>query len=119
LNRKTAAETCGMEPSGPLRTGCIVTTPAGLVGAFAISKSPGSWIKTPRRGSKAELAELVEAGPETCGATVSCVGGGVDLPRRIAPALRCRITRAFRFGKGPLAKLGYRKTVGKAPPPKG
>ena len=113
VDRKTAAETCGMDRQ-TLRDWVHRYNAAGLVGLRNL-KSPGPGSKLTAR-QQAELAELVEAGPDPA------VHGvvrwrRVESARRIAPALRCRITRAFgREGPGQ-ARLP--QTVGKAPPPKG
>ena len=91
VDRKTAAETCGMDRQ---------TLRAGLRNL----KSPGPGSKLTAR-QQAELAELVEAGPDPA-------VHGVVRWRRVD--LRDELQRRFgvalheRFGKV-LAKLGYRK----------
>src|SRR6202021_2960974 len=95
VDRKTAAETCGMDRQ-TLRDWVHRYNAAGLAGLRNL-KSPGPGSKLTAR-QQAELAELVEAGPDPA-------------------ALQCRATRAFgREGSGQ-ARLP--QTVGEAPPPKG
>jgi transposase len=103
LGRKTAAETCGMDRQ-TLRDWVHRYNAAGLAGLRNL-KSPGRGSKLTAR-QQAELAELVEAGPDPA------VHGVVrwrrvdlrdELQRRFGVALHERSV-----GKV-LAKLGYRK----------
>ena len=113
VDRKTAAETCGMDRQ-TLRDWVHRYNATGLAGLRNL-KSPGPGSKLTAR-QQAELAELVEAGPGPA------VHGVVRWrrnrsARRIAAALRCCTARAFgREGSGQ-ARLP--QTVGKAPPPTG
>jgi transposase len=103
VDRKTAAETCGMDRQ-TLRDWVHRYNAAGLAGLRNL-KSPGRGSKLTAR-QQAELAELVEAGPDPA------VHGVVrwrrvdlrdELQRRFGVALHERSV-----GKV-LAKLGYRK----------
>ena len=103
VDRKTAAETCGMDRQ-TLRDWVHRYNAAGLAGLRNL-KSPGPGSKLTAR-QQAELAELVEAGPDPA------VHGVVrwrrvdlrdELQRRFGVALHERSV-----GKV-LAKLGYRK----------
>src|SRR5882762_7730200 len=103
VDRKTAAETCGMDRQ-TLRDWVHRYNAAGLAGLRNL-KSPGAGSKLTAR-QQAELAELVEAGPDPA------VHGVVrwrrvdlrnELRRRFGVALHERSV-----GKV-LAKLGYRK----------
>ena len=103
LDRKTAAETCGMDRQ-TLRDWVHRYNAAGLAGLRNL-KSPGAGSKLTAQ-QQAELAELVEAGPDPA------VHGVVrwrrvdlrdELQRRFGVALHERSV-----GKV-LAKLGYRK----------
>src|SRR5471030_1050461 len=103
VDRKTAAETCGMDRQ-TLRDWVHRYNAAGLAGLRNL-KSPGAGSKLTAR-QQAELAELVEAGPDPA------VHGVVrwrradlrdELQRRFGVALHERSA-----GKV-LAKLGYRK----------
>ena len=81
----------------PCGTGCIVTTARDLPG-FAISnrRVPD---ENSRHSNRLNWPSLSRPVP-TPRCTVSCVGGGRSA-RRIAAALRCRVTRAFgREGSG-------------------
>jgi transposase len=104
VDRKTAAETCGMDRQ-TLRDWVHRYNGAGLAGLRNL-KSPGPGSKLTARQQQAELAELVEAGP---GPAVH----GVVRWRRVD--LRDELQRRFgvtlherSVGKV-LAKLGYRK----------
>src|SRR5712671_4707058 len=70
VDRKTAAETCGMDRQ-PCGTGCIVTTPRDWPG-FAISNRR-VLDQNSRRGSKPNWPSLSRPVP-TLRCTVSCVG---------------------------------------------
>ena len=103
MDRKTAAETCGMDRQ-TLRDWVHRYNAAGLAGLRNL-KSPGAGSKLTAR-QQAELAELVEAGPDPA------VHGVVrwrrvdlrdELQRRFGVALHERSV-----GKV-LARLGYRK----------
>jgi len=103
VNRKTAAETCGMDRQ-TLRDWVHRYNAAGLAGLRNL-KSPGPGSKLTAR-QQAELAELVEAGPDPA------VHGVVrwrrvdlrdELQRRFGVALHERSVGKI------LAKLGYRK----------
>src|SRR6476646_10270235 len=103
MDRKTAAETCGMDCQ-TLRDWVHRYNAAGLAGLRNL-KSPGAGSKLTAR-QQAELAELVEAGPDPA------VHGVVrwrrvdlrdELQRRFGVALHERSV-----GKV-LARLGYRK----------
>src|SRR4029077_8699017 len=72
MDRKTAAETCGMDRQ-TLRDWVHRYNALGLAGLRNL-KSPGPGSKLTAR-QQAELAELVEVGP-TPRCTGSCVGGG-------------------------------------------
>src|SRR5437868_4836177 len=103
VDRKTAAETCGMERE-TLRDRVQRYNAAGLAGLGNL-KSPGPGSKLTAR-QQAELAELVEAGPDP-------VRHGVVRWRRVD--LRDELERRFGIalhersvGKV-LAKLGYRR----------
>jgi transposase len=103
LDRKTAAETCGMDRQ-TLRDWVHRYNAAGLAGLRNL-KSPGPGSKLTAR-QQAELAELVEAGPDPA-------VHGVVRWRRVD--LRDELQRRFgvtlherSVGKV-LAKLGYRK----------
>jgi len=112
LDRKMAAETCGMNRQ-TLRDWVHRYNAEGLAGLRNL-KSPGPGSKLTAR-QQAELAELVEAGRPR-GARGSALAAGRSA-QRIAAALRCRATRAFgREGSGQ-ARLP--QAVGKAPPPAG
>ena len=87
VDRKTAAETCGMDRQ-TLRDWVHRYNAAGLAGLRDL-KSPGPGSKLTVR-QQAELAELVEAGPDP-----RCTGGALAAgrsARRTAAALRCRAT---------------------------
>ena len=103
VDRKTAAETCGMDRQ-TLRDWVHRYNAAGLAGLGNL-KSPGPGSKLTAR-QQAELAELVEAGPDPA------VHGVVrwrrvdlrdELQRRFGVALHERSVGKI------LAKLGYRK----------
>ena len=103
VNRKTAAETCGMDRQ-TLRDWVHRYNAAGLAGLRNL-KSPGPGSKLTAR-QQAELAELVEAGPDPA------VHGVVrwrrvdlrdELQRRFGVALHERSVGKI------LTKLGYRK----------
>jgi len=112
LDRKMAAETCGMNRQ-TLRDWVHRYNAEGLAGLRNL-KSPGPGSKLTAR-QQAELAELVEAGRS--GAARSGALAADRSARRIAAALRCRAPRAFgREGSGQ-ARLP--QAVGKAPPPAG
>jgi transposase len=103
VDRKTAAETCGMDRQ-TLRDWVHRYNAAGLAGLRNL-KSPGPGSKLTAR-QQAELAELVEAGPDPA-------VHGVVRWRRVD--LRDELQRRFgvtlherSVGKV-LAKLGYRK----------
>src|SRR3977135_2125598 len=103
VDRKTAAETCGMDRQ-TLRDWVHRYNAAGLAGLRNL-KSPGPGSKLTAR-QQAELAELVEAGPDP-------VRHGVVRWRRVD--LRDELERRFgvvlherSVGKV-LAKLGYRR----------
>src|SRR6185295_1572878 len=108
VDRKTAAETCGMDRQ-TLRDWVHRYNAAGLAGLRNL-KSPGPGSKLTAR-QQAELAELVDAGPDPC-----TLASGRSA-RRIAAALRCRVARAFGWEGSGQARLP--QTVGQAPPPKG
>jgi len=112
VDRKTAAETCGMDRQ-TLRDWVHRYNAAGLAGLRNL-KSPGPGSKLTAR-QQAELAELVEAGPDPAVHGVALAAG--RSARRIAAALRCRVTRAF--GREGSSQARLPQTVGKAPPPKG
>ena len=103
VNRKTAAETCGMDRQ-TLRDWVHRYNAAGLAGLRNL-KSPGPGSKLTAR-QQAELAELIEAGPDPA------VHGVVrwrrvdlrdELQRRFGVALHERSVGKI------LTKLGYRK----------
>jgi len=103
VNRKTAAETCGMDRQ-TLRDWVHRYNAAGLAGLRNL-KSPGPGSKLTAR-QQAELAEFVEAGPDPA------VHGVVrwrrvdlrdELQRRFGVALHERSVGKI------LTKLGYRK----------
>src|SRR5258707_15864966 len=112
LDRKTAAETCGMDRQ-TLRDWVHRYNAAGLTGLRNL-KSPGAGSKLTAR-QQAELAELVEAGPDPA------VHGIVRWRRG---GLRDEFYRRFGVGlhessggKG-LGKLGYPKMSGRPRHPK-
>ena len=103
VDRKTAAETCGMDRQ-TLRDWVHRYNAAGLAGLRNL-KSPGPGSKLTAR-QQAELAELVEAGPDPAMHGVvrwRRVDLRDELQRRFGVALHERSV-----GKV-LAKLGYRK----------
>jgi hypothetical protein len=73
VDRKTAAETCGMDRLRPCGTGCIVTTPRDWPG-FAISNRR-VLDQNSRRGSNPNWPSLSMRVP-TPRCTVSYAGGG-------------------------------------------
>ena len=97
LDRKTAAETCGMDRQ-TLRDWVHRYNAAGLAGLRNL-KSPGPGSKLTAR-QQAELAALVEAGPNPA-------VHGVVRWRRVD--LRDELQRRWRSVGKVLAKLGYRK----------
>ena len=112
MDRKTAAETCGMDRQ-TLRDWVHRYNAAGLAGLRNL-KSPGAGSKLTAR-QQAELAELVEAGPDP--AVHGVVRWRRVSARRIAAALRCRAPRAF--GREGSRQARLPQTVGKAPSPAG
>src|SRR5258705_9782628 len=107
VDRKTAAETCGMDRQ-TLRDWVHRYNAAGLAGLRNL-KSPGPGSKLTAR-QQAELAELVEAGPDPAAHGVvrwRRVDLGGAIPRGSPVGLHKRSV-----GEG-LAKLGYPKLSGK------
>src|SRR5258708_11702630 len=110
VDSKTAAEPCGMDRQA-LRDWVHRYNAAGLAGLRNL-KSPGPGSKLTAR-QQAELAELVEAGPDPAAHGVvrwRRVDLRDELHRRFGVALHERSV-----GKG-LAKLGYRQPSGRPPP---
>ena len=95
VDRKTAAETCGMDRQ-TLRDWVHRYNAAGLAGLRDL-KSPGPGSKLTAR-QQAELAELVRPVP-TPRCMVSCVGGGSICATNCSGALvsRCTSVRSGRF----------------------
>ena len=103
LDRKTAGETCGMDRQ-TLRDWVHRYNAAGLAGLRNL-KSPGAGSKLTAR-QQAELAELVEAGPDPARHGVvrwRRIDLRDELQRRFGVALHERSVGKL------LAKLGYRK----------
>ena len=113
LDRKTAAEACGMDRQ-TLRDWVHRYNAAGLAGLRNL-KSPGRGSKLTAR-QQAELAALVEAGPDPRCARGRALAAGRSA-RRIAAALRCRAARAF--GREGSSQARLPQAVGQAPPPTG
>ena len=111
VDRKTAAETCGMDRQ-TLRDWVHRYNAMGLAGLRNL-KSPGSKSKL----TALQQAELADQGrPRPRGARGRALAAGRSA-RRIAAALRCHAARTFgREGSGQ-ARLP--QTVGQAPPPTG
>ena len=84
-DRKSAAETCGMDRQ-TLRTGCIATT---LRACAACTKTPGPKPKL-TAAQQAELARLVEAGPDPVRHGV-VRWRRVGFARRVGTTLRRRV----------------------------
>ena len=103
VDRKTAAETCGMDRQ-TLRDWVHRYDAAGLAGLRDL-KSPGPGSKLTVR-QQAELAELVEAGPDPA-VHGWCVGGRSICATNCSGASVSRYmsVRSGRFS----TKLGYRK----------
>ena len=112
VDRKTAAETCGMDRQ-TLRDWVHRYNAAGLAGLRNL-KSPGPGSKLTAR-QQAELAELVDAGPDPrC--TVSYAGGGSICATNCSGASVSRCT-SVRLGRSwPSSATA---NVGQAPPSKG
>jgi transposase len=113
VDRKTAAETCGMDRQ-TLRDWVHRYNAAGLAGLRNL-KSPGAGSKLTAR-QQAELAALVEAGPRSRGARGRAMAAGRSA-RRVAATLRCHAPRAFSREGSSQARLP--QTVGKTPSPAG
>jgi hypothetical protein len=95
VDRKTAAETCGMDRQS-LGTGCTVTTPRDWPG-FAISNRQVP-DQNSRRGSRPNWPSLSRPAP-TPRCTGSCVGGGSICATKYSGASVSRSTsvRSGRF----------------------
>ena len=99
VDRKTAAATCGMDRQ-TLRDWVHRYNAAGLAGLRNL-KSPGPGSKLTAR-QQAELAELVEAGPDPAVHGVVRVGGGSICATNCSGASVSRSTsvRSARFSPG-------------------
>jgi hypothetical protein len=109
VDRKTAAESCGMDRQTLRDWGASLQRRG--TGRASQSQIAGSWIKT-HGAAASRIGRACRGRSRPCDARCGALAAGRSA-RRIAAALRCRATRAF--GREGSAKLGYRKlSVGPA-----